>query len=377
MESAMRGNSAMLTVAILLLAGSGCASMPRWVSWQPPWRRTAPCTFNQNATKEQIVAHVSRFATADGDRPALASWRAMQAKINFPGMPAVPATIDVEGPSRLRIRAIMPFSNSEMADIGCNDEEMWIWHRNDPEKIVTIKHEHIRLALRQMPVPFDPNWLMEILGVAPMHLDDYELRKPNDEKAKWVDLVARRTAPSGESVLRVVRINLCYGQIVEHRIEQLDRTLIASAALEGYAPDATGKFVMPHLVQIDWPARNASLRLELGPIHANPTPLADANWSVPRIAGAQLVQFLPPGGAPVESPYYESPQVEIAEAPREPGDRLTRDALIDPDARMDVRPEGGSATVRPGGYSPAASRSSSGRRPPEPESGPPPFPSRL
>lgn len=372
----MRRTAARLTVAILLLIGSGCGSLPRWVSWQAPWRRPAPCTFPQNATKEQIVAHVSRFASADGDRPALAGWRAMGAKLSLSDLPGVPATIDVEAPSRLRIRAIMPFSNSEIADIGCNDEGVWIWHRDDADKIVTIKHEHVPVALQQMPVPFDPDWLMEILGVAPMKLDDFDLRRPNDAKAKWVDLVAQSTAPSGETVLRVIRVNLCYGQIAEHRIERADGTLIAAARLEDYGPDVSGKFMMPHVVQIDCPATKASLRLELGPIYANPTPLPDAQWDVPQIAGARLVPFLPPAGSALEPPYYEPDSTEIAVNPPTTGTRLTREALVDPGTRPDVIPIGDSAAVRPGVYSPEALQSSSGQRRREPESGPRPFPSR-
>lgn len=375
-EFRMHPQAKNLILALLLLLGSGCGSLPRWVSWQAPWRRPAPCTFPQNATREQIVAHVSRFATADGDRPALSGWRAMGARISFPGAPAaVPATIDVEGPSRLRIRASMFVSNSGIADIGCNGEQVWFWHREDPEKIVTIRHEHLSFALQQMPVPFDPDWLMEILGVAPMDLDQFELRRPEDEKAKWVDLVAQHTAPSGEPVLRVIRFNLCYGQIVAHRIERPDGTLIAAAHLDNYAPDVSGKFMMPHFVQLEWPGTNATLRLDLGQIHANPTPLADADWNVPHIPGTQVVQLQPPVGAATQPPYYESPETgEIAVNPPALGGRLSRDAFVDPGTRMDINPDEPSANAQPAGYSRGASRSSSGQRRLAPESGPPPFP---
>lgn len=360
----MSTRAASLGVALLLLIGSGCALSPsRW-----GWHRPRPCTFTENATKQEIVAHVSRFAAAEGDRPPLTAWRATQAKINFPGMPAVPATIDIEAPSRIRIRASMIVSNSEIADIGCNAHEIWIWHRQAPNEIVTIKHEHLPQALERMQLPFDPDWMMEVLGVAPMNFDDFELRRPTDPKAKWVDLVAQRRAPTGEAIHRVVRVDLCYGRIIEHRIEGLDGTLIAAARLDNYGPDASGQFIMPHLVQVDWPAQNASLKLELGRIHANPPPLADSEWNVPRMAGVELKQLVPPG-----LPASDEPTADPRYSWHEP---LYREASGESTTRMDVIPDAASAAAPRGAYSPGASRSSSGRRLREPESEPPPFPAQ-
>jgi hypothetical protein len=356
--------AAWLMIAILLPIGSGCGHLPRFRLWPT---RPEPCTFNSAATKQEIVAHVNRFATSEGARPPLTAWRALQAKVTFAGTPTVPATVDVEAPSRVRIRAVLPFSNSEVADIGCNHEELWFWHRMSPKEIVTIKHENVPYALQQMQVPIEPQWLMEVLGVVPMNVDDFVMRPVSDHAGNMVDLVAERATPTGETVSRVVRFDLCHGRIVEHRIERADGTLVACATLGGYSPDASAQYVMPHVVQIEWPSTGAALKLEVGPILANPTPLADAEWRVPQYAGVQQMEFIPPGRGPRQT---ADPRASWQEP-------LYREAAIDTATRMDVLSDAGSAAAPPEAYSPAASQSSSDRLPPEPESGPRPFPSRL
>lgn len=352
----MRAVAACLAIAILLPSSSGC----RMLSGGGLFRRTPPCTFQPDATKQEIVAHVNRFSAPDGERPALSGWRATSARLSFNGMPGIPANISIEAPSRIRIRATMFATNSGIADIGCNEKLIWVWHQMDPKRTVTIRHEDVGTALQQLQMPFDPAWMMEIVGVAPMNVEDFQLRHPDDPNEKWVDLVAQRIAPSGEPVQRVIRVNLCYGQIVEHRIEHADGSLIASAKLSNYSPDASGQFMMPHLVQIDWPEQKQSLRLELGPIYANPTPLADADWEVPQIRGAERFELRPPTRT-------ADPRDNLTEP-------LQRKAFADPGTRMDVSPDSQSAVGQPAGYFPAASQSSSDPLLPEQESGPRPFP---
>ena len=268
----------------------------------------------------------------------------------------------------------MPISNSEIADVGCNEDEVWMWHKLAPKEIVTIKHEHVAQALQQMPIPLDPDWMMEVLGVAPIDLSDSQLRRPNDPNSKWVDLVAQQTTPTGETVVRVVRFNVCRGQIVEHRIERPDGTLLAIAKVGDYAPDSSGSFMIPRLVEIECPGmpqpsgrtETASLRLELGLIDANSSPLADAEWAVPQQNGVTRREFVPRGAPPTRT-------ADPRGGWREP---LMRSAASEPTTRMDVIEQAGSASVRPEAYSPAASRSSLDPLPPGRESAPRPFPAR-
>lgn len=360
----MRILAVCLAIAMLLPFGSGCRGLMFWPGKKPP-----PCTFKPDATKQEIVAHVNRFASSEGERPPLTAWRTTSANIALKGVPFV-GTIDVEAPSRLRIIASMPIAHSQVADIGSNDEMVWFWGMPSKE-IVTIRHEHVPAALQTMQVPFEPQWLMEVLGVVPMNVDDFDLRRaPAGEP--WVDLVAQRDTPTGQPVIRVVRVDLCHGQIIEHRIEQTNGSLIAAAKLGDYSPDVSGQFMMPHFVRIEWPVTETSLTMRLGAIHANPVSLGASGWQVPQLKGLRCQQFVPPGMEPtrtVENPDGLNSRASL----RQP---LYRQASADSAARMDVFSEPEPAGEQPAAYFPEASRSSSDRLLLEPESGPRPFPAQ-
>jgi hypothetical protein len=339
--------------AALLLASSGCHVFGRI------WSRPAPCVLSPAATKQEIVAHVNRNITPPGGTPPLTAWRCLQAQLTANGMPPVPATIDVEAPRRLRILAHMPLTGSELADFGSNDDEIWIWNQGAPG-IMTMRHEQLPEALAQMQVPFEPEWLMEVLGVVPINVDEYSLAVPGAPQ-RHVDLIADRTSPMGTPVRRVVRIDLCQGRILEHRIEGLDGRAIASARLGEYQPDATGRYVLPHFIQIHWPEAKAGMTLRIGEIIANPPRNGLVSWQVPEKAGVPRLVFPRRSALPRPQSWHEP---VLRQTEHETADEVPAHVTL-PDFPEDEPP----AT-----YSAAASRSSSDLPPRAPDSAPRPFP---
>jgi hypothetical protein len=350
----MHNALACVLLAAAVLGSSGCVGFGGW-RWP---RRPPPCALHPGATKQEIVAHVNRNLSPPAGAPPLAAWRCTDAKARFNGMPAVNASLEVEAPQRLRIRAQMPFTYSPVADFGSNDEEVWLWDQTAPG-ILTIPHENLPLALSSMQVPFDPDWLMEVLGVEPIDAGEFELVTPEPAR-KWVELVAKRQSPTGETVLRIMRVDLCQGRIEEHRIETPDGRVVAAARLLDYKPDATGQYVLPHSVQISWPATNSSIALTLRDIMANPPPTSMASWTVPVKPGVPRLEFNAPAAAP-----HTSREVMPAGNEQHP---------LDPPAR--VRLPDFSEDVPPAAYFPAASQSSWDQLPPEQASAPRPFPGR-
>lgn len=344
---------ACVLLAAAVLGSSGCVGFGRW-GWP---RRPPPCVLHPGATKQEIVAHVNRNLSPPTGAPPLTAWRCTDADARFNGLPAAKASLEVEAPRRLRIRAQMPFTYSPVADFGSNDELVWLWDQSAPG-ILTIRHEELPQALSRMQVPFDPDWLMEVLGVEQIDASDYELVAPEPPQ-KWVELVAETPAPTGETVRRILRVDLCQGRIEEHRIETLDGRVVAAARLMDYRPDATGQYVLPHLVQIRWPATNSSIALTLRDIVANPPPTSTASWTVPVKPGVPRMEFSAPAGAP------RSSRTPVIPAGNE-------QPPLDPPAR--VRLPDFSEDVPPAAYSPATSQSSSDRLPPEQGSAPRPFP---
>lgn len=344
---------ASLFATALLLAASGCHIFGGL------FHRPPPCVLSPAATKQEIVAHVNRNITPAGGVPPLTAWRCIGASLKFRGAPPIPATIDVEAPHRIRIRAQMPFTYSEVVDFGSNDQEVWMWEYRMPG-VMTIPHEQLPEALAQMQIPFEPEWLMEVLGVVPVNVDDFELVVPSTP-ANYIELVANRSSPTGETVRRVLRIDLCRGQISEHRVESLDGRVIASAHLSNYGADAGGRYMLPHLIKIEWPETDSSMTLGIGDIIANPPPHGLVSWEVPEKAGVPRINF--PGAGAVPRP----------QSWREPLLRQTGGEESS-DAPARVRVPDLSEDAPPAVYSGAASRSSWDPLLREPESVPQPFP---
>lgn len=365
MESMMRNRACNLLLAAVLLSGTGCRHGGAWFHWPHRQPEPPPCTFNEAATKQEIVAHVNRFIAPENETPPLTSWRATQMRITMAGAPPLGGTIDVQAPSRLRIRAEIPVTSFEMADFGSNDKEVWFWGKG-AKSVMTVSHEDLPSALQQMQIPFEPEWLMEVLGVVPLNVDDYELERPTSD-CGWVYLVARQESPTGEQVIRRIRVDTCHGHIVEHRLERISGELIASAVLGNYGPDASGRYELPHLVQLEWPMAEAGLKLELGSIHTNPAPLAETAWAVPYKAGIPIQRFEPPqaaGQSPANTARQQLYQPVLQQKLVSPRDVFSEDFNA-------AQPTG---DAPPSAYSSEASRSSSGRLLQEQASGPRPFP---
>ena len=355
----MRSAAAILAILTALLIGSGCRGRPPWgIPSRPP-----PCTFNPSATKHEIVAHVNRFVTPQGPEEPLNRWLVTEMRIKVDKLPEVDGTLEVEAPNRLRIRAATPVMHKEIADIGSNEDELWFWF-DGAKEIYTIRHEHVPVAMQRlsMPIPLDPDWLMEVLGVVPMNVDDFQ-KRPATDGGNWVDLVAHRASPSGDPVVRVVRVDLCYGRIVEHRVENESGELIASAKLANYGPDHSGQYIMPHSIHLEWPMMQTKMTLSLGKIRANHPSRGAAAWEVPKLAGVQRLDLGPPAG------YADSSRSRFQEPLYE-----RKSARVDQAARMDVLTDHPSAGAPPAGYSQEAWQSSLDRLHPEQESAPRPFP---
>jgi hypothetical protein len=168
------GQMTRLWLILALLTGlsglSGC-SLRNWL-FPPPFSDRAPCAISPSITKDQLVTHLNRNIQGSATSSGIASWRSTNAKITATGMPpgiSVPASIAVEAPRNFRLRVSEPLTRAEALDMGSNHDEFWFWAKDaQPQQVLTISHSDLPAAQRELRVPFDPDWLMEVLGVIPI-----------------------------------------------------------------------------------------------------------------------------------------------------------------------------------------------------------------
>ncbi|MCA9088234.1 MAG: hypothetical protein KDA90_06300 [Planctomycetaceae bacterium] len=259
----------------------------------PQWMRRETCVLEPGVSKSELVGYLNQNITGTQTRGGLASWRTSNARTSITGIPvSLPTSIAVEAPRSFRLRVSHPMSGGQEADIGSNDERFWMWSKDMPQ-IMTASHEDVGLAMNylELPVPIQPDWLMEVFGVIPLNEQEFQLSRP-DPMAPIVELVANRTTPQGETVQRIIRVNTCRGQITEHLLRRGDGHLIARAVMENYRLHETG-ISMPGLVRLQWPDAKVEMRLDLGRPEVNPSSLASnkALWEIPIIPNVSVVDI--------------------------------------------------------------------------------------
>jgi len=303
-----------LTTAVLL-SGSGCQFWNRW-RHPDPYGEKAPCTFEQDFTKERLVAHINQNIERSGE---CAAWRCDLVKVKASTFPVpLSATIAVRAPHSLRLRVAHPLGAGNVLDLGSNEECFWMWmNEGQATPVMTVRHDEFDLVARSspMPIPVHPDWMMEVLGVRPLDAMEFELVRPGGNQP-YVDLVATRVAPDGERVQRIVRVNPRHGLIVEHRLQKLNGELLGRAALSGHFEDPASKTIMPRIIVIDAVAEGKpiSLTLTFDRPEVNPASLAaeDHLWLVPEIPGSERVdmaQWLRSQGR-LREPVAERPPVK-------------------------------------------------------------------
>ncbi|HEX6985944.1 MAG TPA: hypothetical protein VF170_11235, partial [Planctomycetaceae bacterium] len=149
---------AAVAAAALLLAG--CVGGRNW----NPFPEASAPALPPGSTCEQVVAHLN------ANIGKCTAWRSHAVSVKSNGLPlSASASMAVESPRRFRM--LVSAMNFDVADLGSNDERMWIWTKppaDEPSYIYTCAHQDLPAAQQRLPIPFRPDWLMEVLGVMPI-----------------------------------------------------------------------------------------------------------------------------------------------------------------------------------------------------------------
>ncbi|HXY33569.1 MAG TPA: hypothetical protein VEI07_05030 [Planctomycetaceae bacterium] len=259
------------TLGLLLV--SGC-SIPA-----PFTRNDFGPSLPANASAEQIVRRVNV------NIEPLVAWRSNDVRISGQSMPVhLGGQIAVERPRNFRLTAGI-LGMDEEADFGSNHDWFWFWVKRgnangQPSYVYQARHEDVPNSQMLSQIPFQPDWLMEALGVVPVDPQHVTLRL--ERNSQYMNLISERLSPSGQTVKKVIRVDLRRGVILSHSLHDLNGNLIARARLDQHFRDKQTGIIMPHLIALEWPQANLKINLEIGQIDVNPTAIPPGNWQVPK-----------------------------------------------------------------------------------------------
>jgi hypothetical protein len=242
------------------------------------------CELAADTPIPDLIAHLNH------NIDQLNSWRSTMVKVKpFGGMllaPSVSASMAVERPRNFRLQA--QAVTIDVADLGSNEDRFWFWVKNDEDPVIlTARHECLGEAQRVMPMTFDPDWLIETLGVIPIDENEVKVEKhPTDPKR--VFLRRKRSAPDGTPIDLVSTVDTCQGVIVDHSLSNLKGDIIALARLSEHERDGKTGVVLPHTVELSWPLAKMGLAFRIGAIEVNPTTISNKLFAMPHIADCRV-----------------------------------------------------------------------------------------
>ena len=263
-----------------LVPSVGCRALceqVRWCPYCPP-----ECRLSAESTPEQVIAHLN----ANAER--VSSWRSTSASIRARAEGGLPVTLSaniaVARPRQFRLRATLLGSNE--VDLGSNAERFWFWiRRSEQPYVITVGHEDLPRVREQLSLPFEPDWLIEALGVSPLAEGEWSVASSRPGQHR-LTLVASSQSPRGEPVRRRLVVDTCLGVVIEQSLFDKDSRLIAVAKLSDHRADAETGIVVPRRIELEWPEAELSLTIRLKEVEINPSPIAASTWEVPRGLGS-------------------------------------------------------------------------------------------
>ncbi|MCY2966723.1 MAG: hypothetical protein NT069_24355 [Planctomycetota bacterium] len=280
-----------MALAFLMLVG--CQDLRQFMSRnRSEFGPGAPCVLAQHASAPEIIAHVNNNAAS------IRSWQTHNASISSPGIPfSVTASIVVEAPRNFRMVARSPLGPE--VDLGSNAEHYWFWSRDDKSKrIYLANHETESGQPLNASMPFQPEWIMEAMGVIP--LDPTRVVEVNrDPQAGTVTLSEDRVSPQGQPLRKVTVVNLCHGLVTEHALVDGQGRLIARAQLLNHVRDPASRAVLPAKIHLVWPVAKIDMVMALGTIEVNAGAIRRSTFTVQKYNGCEVFQVGGEDGAAI------------------------------------------------------------------------------
>jgi hypothetical protein len=161
-----------------------------------------------------------------------------------------------------------------MVDIGSNRDEFWFWFGKSPEpyQFYCSYKDYEEGRVRRLPFPFQPEWILEALGMGPYSSAD---KIVVDGDAKTIRLVEKTRSPQGQPIRKVIVLSRRPVQPPAPQVQSfllIDDTTqkeICSAQILEVQLAPNGALV-PKKMELRWPAESAKLTLSFHAMQINP-----------------------------------------------------------------------------------------------------------
>jgi hypothetical protein len=191
--------------------------------------------------------------------------------VSLSGVMACQKTASSGLPPNFRMQAFL-MGKTEV-DLGSNSQEFWFWIARDPRPFVYhCSYADYRAGKAHMPFPFQPEWIVEALGIAECNPNQkYEVR----ESGNSYDLIERTTSPQGQPVQKVTVFNRApvqqsrSPQIVARKLLDAQGKEICAAQISEVQVEPLSSAIVPRLVKLRWPEAKLEMVMKLRDLRVN------------------------------------------------------------------------------------------------------------
>ncbi len=270
-------------LAPAVLAGGGCANMNQLFP-QASTARVLPTA----PTLADVIAVINNNTNL------VRSLYSADASLSAPLTPTLRATLAVERPRRLRLRAETALTGPEL-DVGSNDQLFWLWmKRQTPPSIFYCRHEqYAQSAARQM-FPVQAEWLIDALGLPSVDPAGQHLGPTPVDRGK-LRLQSQLMSPFGPQT-RTIVIDAARGWILEQQLYDAAGQLLATSRTSNHMRDPASGATLPRHIEIHWPATQFQANIDFRSVQVNTLLGAQASlFDLPQMGSTPAIDLATPG----------------------------------------------------------------------------------
>lgn len=230
---------------------------------------------------EEFVGYLNRKANC----AQTVRYNDLDLKVTLPNQGFVPSLSNgmlvCSQPNNLRMTAAMALGGRQL-DVGANAAEMWMYVKMSDRPYLFCSHQDFPAVQDNLPVKFEPGWVMQALGMAIYDTHkQYTLKV--DERSRSYQLVYPDVTAGGQRVLKMTEFaadNMAGGNVPQVRrhvvLSEDGKKVIAEARIRKVseqwvtAPGGGSEHLqLPTEVVLEWPQEQTKMDLVLGRITVN------------------------------------------------------------------------------------------------------------
>jgi hypothetical protein len=290
---------ATVTATVMLALAAGCTNT-NWgflnkerdqpVQGAPPTKEAVVAYLNENAGRIQSFRSDDLHITVhQGVVPFGLNGVLMAQKPRDASIAGTAAVRPQHPDFRLSADAL----GSRVVDLGSNNNEFWWWiSKDDPPDQYFCSYKDLEDGrVRALPFPFQPEWIMETMGMGVYGpADKYEM----DFDAYTLKLTERLRTPQGNMVRKVIVMKrkeqkAPSPQIVDFLLlDDASGTELCSAHIS--ETQVNNGAIVPRRLELRWPKAKARLDMRLAGIAVN-TPLPQTAFERQAMSGVRSVDL--------------------------------------------------------------------------------------